>query len=361
MEYNSESTAKFVYRDARDIGEALVSFLDDLNAGIYTQRELDDWLGFLNHAAAAGKSYAIPKRNIKDSLFCNYFSYPKHVLALSHDLYPDTIITLKDIEILTIHRVLTNGTYNDLGFQIGDRLIVLVEAQSTWSVNILIRAMDYITYTYKRYLWRSRQNTNNTTKVHLPKVDFYIVYTGKPLDFPTQISLEREFEIEGNAMEIRARVITLTDEMTVLNQYILACKTLDKHLLAAKTEQDRALALKAAVYECIAKGYLKEYFEEHLEEVLAMLAQYYRDIDFIEAGRLIELEDARNEGIDIGMVQGIDIGKAQGIDIGMVQNQESTILHLLYNKKMPVTAVVDLMDYPQELVARVAREHNIPI
>ena len=140
-------------------------------------------------------------------------------------------------------------------------------------------------------------------------------------------------------------MITLTDEMTVLNQYILACQTLDKHLLPTKTDKEQALALKAAIDECIAKGYLKEYFLEHMEEVLSMLGQYYRDLNYIEAGRLIELEDARNDGV----VQGV------------AQTQESTILHLLYNKKMPVTAVVDLMDYPQELVARVAREHNIPI
>ena len=136
-------------------------------------------------------------------------------------------------------------------------------------------------------------------------------------------------------------MITLTDEMTVLNQYILACQTLDKHLLPTKTDQEQALALKAAIDECIAKGYLKEYFIEHMEEVLSMLGQYYRDLNYIEAGRLIELEDARNEGV--------------------AQTQEFTTLQLLQTKKMPAAEIVQLFGYPQELVARVAREHNIPI
>ena len=148
-------------------------------------------------------------------------------------------------------------------------------------------------------------------------------------------------------------MITLTDEMTVLNQYILACQTLDKHLLPTKTDQEQALALKAAIDECIAKGYLKEYFLEHMEEVLSMLGQYYRDLNYIEAGRLIELEDARNEGV----AQGIDIGMVQGV----AQTQEFTTLQLLQTKKMPAAEIVQLFGYPQELVARVAREHNIPI
>ena len=136
-------------------------------------------------------------------------------------------------------------------------------------------------------------------------------------------------------------MITLTDEMTVLNQYILACQTLDKHLLPTKTDQEQALALKAAIDECIAKGYLKEYFIEHMEEVLSMLGQYYRDLNYIEAGRLIELEDARNEGV--------------------AQTQEFTTLQLLQVEKMPAARIVQVFGYPQELVARVAREHNIPI
>ena len=46
-------------------------------------------------------------------------------------------IELLKIEEITIYNVLVDGLYNDLGFRVGDRQIILVEAQSTWSVNII--------------------------------------------------------------------------------------------------------------------------------------------------------------------------------------------------------------------------------
>ena len=46
-------------------------------------------------------------------------------------------------EDITIKHVMVDGDYNDLGFSVGNRLMVLVESQSTWSYNIIIRALMY--------------------------------------------------------------------------------------------------------------------------------------------------------------------------------------------------------------------------
>ena len=53
---------------------------------------------------------------------------------------------------VTIEDVLTDNIYNDLGFMIGNELLILVEAQSIWTVNIIIRALMYLTQTYHNYL-----------------------------------------------------------------------------------------------------------------------------------------------------------------------------------------------------------------
>ena len=42
--------------------------------------------------------------------------------------------------------------YNDLGFIAGNRLIVLVEEQSTWSVIIVLRFLMYLGEMYRRYI-----------------------------------------------------------------------------------------------------------------------------------------------------------------------------------------------------------------
>ena len=45
--------------------------------------------------------------------------------------------------IITMDNVLTIHPYNDLGLLARGKLIVLAEAQSTWSVNIIFRLADY--------------------------------------------------------------------------------------------------------------------------------------------------------------------------------------------------------------------------
>ena len=52
----------------------------------------------------------------------------------------------------SLKNVLVNDLYNDLGFRVGSRLIILVEAQSSWSPNILIRALLYVATTYQKYI-----------------------------------------------------------------------------------------------------------------------------------------------------------------------------------------------------------------
>ena len=77
------------------------------------------------------------KRKAKDSVFTDLFSKPKYLLQLYRALHPeDRDVTEKSIKNVTIKNILLNQGYNDLGFQVGDRLVVLVEAQSTWTVNM---------------------------------------------------------------------------------------------------------------------------------------------------------------------------------------------------------------------------------
>ena len=76
----------------------------------------------------------MPKRKIKDSVFTNLFQDKKYLLQLYRALHPeDSNVTEEEIADITIKHVLVDADYNDLGFSVGNRLIVLVESQSTWT------------------------------------------------------------------------------------------------------------------------------------------------------------------------------------------------------------------------------------
>ncbi len=94
----------------------------------------------------------MPKRKIKDSVFTNLFQDKKYLLQLYKSLHPeDGNVTEDEIEDVTIKHVLVDADYNDLGFSVRNRLMVLVESQSTWTLNIIIRALMYLIQTYHDY------------------------------------------------------------------------------------------------------------------------------------------------------------------------------------------------------------------
>ena len=77
------------------------------------------------------------KRNIKDCVFTNMFGDKKYLIQMYKALHPeDTETTENDLNIVTLENVLVNDLYNDLGFTVGEKLICLVEAQSTWTMNM---------------------------------------------------------------------------------------------------------------------------------------------------------------------------------------------------------------------------------
>ena len=93
------------------------------------------------------------KRNVKDSVFTYLFKQPEYTRQLYLALHPeDTGVTEQDFKLVTLENILATGIYNDLGIQVRDKLILLVEAQSTFSVNIALRMLLYLAATYKEYV-----------------------------------------------------------------------------------------------------------------------------------------------------------------------------------------------------------------
>ena len=93
------------------------------------------------------------KKTTKDSVFRDLFENPTYLLQLYQALHPeDTEVTEEQISRVTIQNVLLDQMYNDLGFVVKGRLLLLVEAQSSWSRNIVIRALLYLANTWKEYI-----------------------------------------------------------------------------------------------------------------------------------------------------------------------------------------------------------------
>ncbi len=223
-----------------------------------------------------------PKRKIKDSVFTNLFQDKKYLLQLYRALHPeDCDVTEDEIADITIKHVLIDADYNDLGFSVGNRLMVLVESQSTWTTNIIIRALMYLIQTYHDYFKRTNQNLYGSKKVMIPKPELYMIYTGDRKNIPDSISLSNEF-FYGDRISIDAEVKVLyqENEKDIIGQYIIFSKVYnEQRKLYGNTKQSGTETIRI----CKSRNVLKEYLENKEQEVVDIMMTLFDDEQILKA------------------------------------------------------------------------------
>lgn len=70
---------------------------------------------------------------------------------------------------------MTNDIYNDVGFMVGENLLILTEVQATWTENIAVRILIYLIVTYQDYIKKTKQNVYKSKKIRLPKPEMYVI------------------------------------------------------------------------------------------------------------------------------------------------------------------------------------------
>lgn len=228
-------------------------------------------------------AHATPKRKIKDSVFTNLFHDKKYLFRLYQALHPeDSSVTEDDIKDVTIKHILVDADYNDLGFSIGGRLVILVESQSTWTFNIIIRALMYLMQTYHDYFKRTKQNLYGSKKVNMPKPELYVIFTGeKPGNPPDTISLSQNFfGGEKIAIDAEVRVLYQEDESNIIGEYIIFCKVYnEQRKIYGQTKE----AVLETIRICKDRNVLKEYLVNKEQEVVDIMMTLFDDEQVLEA------------------------------------------------------------------------------
>ena len=224
----------------------------------------------------------MPKRKIKDSVFTNLFQDKKYLLQLYKALHPeDETVTENDLADITLKHVLVDADYNDLGFSVGNHLMVLVESQSTWTLNIIIRALMYLIQTYHDYFKRTSQNLYGSKKVTMPRPELYLIYTGERKNIPESISLSKDF-FDGAKISIDAEVKVLyhEDEKNIIGQYIIFCRVYNEQ---RKKYGNTKQAIEETIRICRDRNVLKEYLESREQEVISIMMTLFDDDQILKA------------------------------------------------------------------------------
>lgn len=239
------------------------------------------------------KGDKVVKHTIKDSVFTNLFKEKKYLVQLYHALHPERKgVTEEDIKEVTVSNVLVDDIYNDVGFMVGSTLLVLVECQATWTVNIIFRALMYLVQTYREYFRKTKQNLYKSKKLEMPEPELYVIYTGNRKTRPEEISLKEEF-FDGKDICIDVKVKMVYDgrDGDIINQYVVFTKVCNEQVeVYGRTRK----AIQEAVRICKDKNVLKEYLESREQEVVDMMMELYDEQEILKSYVESERFDAEN-------------------------------------------------------------------
>lgn len=248
-----------------------------------------------NKGKAAGDEQQVEdkvmKRTIKDSVFTNLFQDKKYLIQLYKALHPeDTDVTEEDLTDITIKNILTDGIYNDLGFVVGNKFIIMVECQSTWTMNIIIRVLMYLVQSWIDYFERTDQNLYKSKKVKMPVPELYVIYTGDRKTRPRRVSLSEEF-FDGKkcCIDVKVKMIYDGKKGSIINQYVIFTKICNKQVaMHGRTRE----AVLETIRICKDKNVLKEYLENREREVVDIMMTLYDEEEIMRSYVRSEVQEA---------------------------------------------------------------------
>ena len=255
-----------------------------------------------------------PNYTLKDSLFIDLFSDKMRLIQLYKSLIDDQRqINPEDIEILTIQNIILRGIYNDLGFRVKDEIIILMEAQTIYTTNIVLRILFYLSETLKNYIIDSSENKNlnelyNTKPRIIPKIKLFVVYTGDKMMQDHDLHL-KDVIVENDIIsdiDMKVRVLCTGNKSSILGQYILFTQIYSRQKKECK---DIETAVKNTIEICMNDEILKEYLDYRKMEVQEMITAFMTQEEAFESFLKDEVRAGEKRGEKIGEKRGEEKGK----------------------------------------------------
>jgi len=250
-----------------------------------------------------------PNKKHKDSVFSILFNNPDVLRELYSAIEGIPIPPEMPIDINTLSDVLIKGKINDVSFTIDNRLVILVEHQSTFSENLPLRLLEYRGRIYEKIIDYERRFQRKLEKI--PRPEFIVLYNGNdPIPDHIELRLSDAFmDVQGlKQSESDKFPLELIVQVYNINQgynpeILKKSITLDSYsILISKIWEYRNKKLtleesiKLAIKYCIDNNVLKDFLKKHSSEVYGMLYGEYRLEDEIAVVKREAWEDGHFEG-----------------------------------------------------------------
>ena len=257
----------------------------------------------------------------KSSMFSALFSTPEVLRELYSaiegvDIPPDAVININ-----TLSDALFMKQINDVSFTINDRIVILIEHQSTINENVPLRLLMYIGRIYEKIIERKKLYKQKIHKIPAP--EFFVLYNGLgPCPDHKELRLSEAFKnVEGLKLsENRAFPLELAVQVYNINhgrniQIQERSETLSDYsiFMDKVNEYKRKLpldeAVTTAIKYCLERNILKQFLMGHgSSEVINMLFEEPTIEEIIE----VRVEEALEEAVEEAVGKAVEkaVGKA---------------------------------------------------
>ena len=270
-------------------------------------------------------------RKYKDTVFRMLFSDRKNLLSLYNAVNGSAYEDEAALEIVTLENAIYMGMKNDLAF-IVDTGLFLYEHQSTYTPNMPLRDLFYISAEYQKFV--NHRSLYSSVIQKIPAPNFIVFYNGTEKKEDSWINyLSEAYQNLSGEPNLELKVLTLNineghngelmEQCQILREYAQYVAKVREY--ARETELD--VAVEQAVNDCIQNNILTEFLRKNKSEVIAMSIFEYDKEEEEKKLRKAEFEAGREAGkkeiiqymYSTGKYTLDDIAEILGLSIGEVR------------------------------------------
>ena len=239
-------------------------------------------------------------RKYKDTVFRMLFSDRKNLLSLYNAVNGSAYEDEAALEIVTLENAIYMGMKNDLAF-IVDTGLFLYEHQSTYTPNMPLRDLFYISAEYQKFV--NHRSLYSSVIQKIPAPNFIVFYNGTEKKEDSWINyLSEAYQNLSGEPNLELKVLTLNINEAHNGELMEQCQILREYAqyvakvreYARETELD--VAVEQAVNDCIQNNILTEFLRKNKSEVIAMSIFEYDKEEEEKKLRKAEFEAGREAG-----------------------------------------------------------------
>ena len=246
-------------------------------------------------------------RNYKDTIFRMLFSDRENLLSLYNAINGTSYDNPEELEIVTLENAIYMGMKNDLAFII-DTNLFLYEHQSTYTPNMPLRDLFYISAEYQKLV--NQKSLYSSALQKIPAPNFIVFYNGMDKkEDRWENCLSEAYENLFGEPKLELKVVTLNINEGRNRELLEQCQTLREYAayVALVRKYAKSMELEAAVEKavdkCIHDGILEEFLQRNRAEVIAVSIFEYDKEEEERKLRKAEFEAGEQSGIEKGRQQ----------------------------------------------------------